>query len=66
MTHGRDCPKRCSLCLGVPARRVQQRDDVLVIDGVEVRAIAPPVGAGLKQARGGRNTGRITKPRRAK
>lgn len=31
--HGRDCPDRCSQCLGAPARRVASDGPVITIDG---------------------------------
>jgi hypothetical protein len=68
MSHGRDCPSMCSLCAGVVPRKVEQRDDVLVIDGVAVRPIAPEPGPGLAMAarRGGRERALRSAPRRVK
>lgn len=60
--HGRDCPSKCSTCLGATARRVEQQAGSILIDGVPVRAIEPEVDPAVKQARvrGGRN-GRRTR-----
>lgn len=40
--HGRDCPDRCSICLGVPVRRIEQVGGELTIDGVTARPVEPP------------------------
>jgi len=53
--HGRDCPDRCSICLGVTPRKVEQDLDVILIDGKPVRAIASPTAPMRQyQQRGGR------------
>ena len=41
--HGRDCPDRCSICIGAVPRKVEQDEDVLLVDGVPIRAIAGPL-----------------------
>ncbi|RPH65015.1 MAG: hypothetical protein EHM89_00300 [Acidobacteria bacterium] len=41
MSHGRDCPARCSLCLGATPRVVSQVNGEVTIDGVPVRPIEP-------------------------
>jgi hypothetical protein len=33
MTHGKDCPDRCSQCLGVKPRKVTTQGAELLIDG---------------------------------
>jgi hypothetical protein len=50
--HGRDCPDRCSQCRADAAVRVvTQLDDVLLVDGVAVREIAPVVEPNAHQPR---------------
>lgn len=33
MRHGRDCPSRCSICLGAPVRRIESVGPDVTIDG---------------------------------
>lgn len=42
--HGRDCPDRCSQCLGAPVRHVviDEQRHVMLIDGKVVRDAATP------------------------
>lgn len=42
MTHGRDCPSKCSQCLGAAARQVAQDGSTLTIDGVPERQVDLP------------------------
>jgi hypothetical protein len=41
MTHGRDCPDRCSICLGSIAKRVDQTSSTITVDGEPARQIDP-------------------------
>jgi hypothetical protein len=56
-THGRDCPHRCSLCLGASAKRVELTDGQVTIDG-EPAGRTPERGMPARMrasiARGGR------------
>jgi hypothetical protein len=57
MTHGRDCPDRCSLCLAAPVRRVELAGGHVHVDGTETRAVAMESAAPRtreQMARGGR------------
>lgn len=62
--HGRDCPDRCSMCLGATAKRCEYRPDGSVTDGVTVRPFTPErsASAGYRKSaqRGGRATARRT------
>lgn len=49
--HGRDCPSKCSLCLGAAVQRVEQQGPELLIDGEPVREIAPPIEPNAHQPR---------------
>lgn len=60
MSHGRDCPHKCSVCLATPFRKVEIRDGVTYVDGEPVRAVEPaPSGATTGySSKGGRATSR--------
>lgn len=44
MKHGRDCPDRCSICLGVTPRKVtlDEKRHLLLLDGKPVRDAKTP------------------------
>lgn len=41
----------CSQCLGIAARKVEQRDDLVFVDGVLERSIAPDRDPHIQQPR---------------
>ncbi len=61
MTHGRDCPDRCSLCCGAVPHTVSLSAGSAQLDGVPVRAGEAAASAQMTAAQ--RKGGRISRKR---
>ena len=58
--HGNGPAERCSQCLGIPARRVDQVGEEITVDGVATRSIAGKVQSArdfYRSRRGGKSNG---------
>jgi len=51
--HGRDCPDRCSICIGATPRRVDVIDGQVLLDDVPERPADPGAPLGMKPRRRG-------------